>query len=725
LLDSARTAPQPTSDPASERKEQQLRSLEESIQKSRALLIGKGHVPYLKGKLQSLAPGAEAPKVFGVKLELSEALLRDGDLSGALALLEDCRRLVEENDGSPQARVVAWRSLGIANMRMAERQNCVANHNPESCILPISEAAIHRDRSGGEAAVSCFAHALEIDPDDLTSVWLLNIAHMTLGSYPDRVPAPFLIPSSAFDSEYSLPRFQNISADLGLNAFNLAGGGIMDDFDNDGLLDILVSSMNPSIPLRLFHNNGDGTFPDIAEKVHLSGQLGGLNMIHGDVDNDGRLDILVLRGGWMMRDGELPDSLLVQDGKGIFHDVTVKAGIEVSAPTQSAQFADLDNDGDLDLFVGYETLRDCDGVHYQSRLYRNRGDGTFENLTAKAGVTNNAMCKGVAIGDYDEDRLPDIYVSNFGAPNRLYHNNGDFTFTDVAAKAGVTDPIFGFPTWFFDYNNDGHLDLLATNYGESSSFNGQSERAKQITAFYRDHVVPANTVKLYEGDGKGGFHDVTVERRLNRVFFPMGSNFGDFDNDGYQDLYFGTGDPFFSSLWPNVAFRNDAGRRFQDVTKAAGLGHLQKGHGVAFGDLDNDGDQDMFVQMGGAYYDDAFWDCLFENPGNSNHWINARLRGVKSNRFGVGARIHVRIAESGGERDIYAFVGTGGSFGGNSLQQEIGLGQATRIISLDVYWPTSNSTQTFKELALDRSIEIEEGASGVREVALKRVKLSR
>jgi hypothetical protein len=131
---------------------------------------------------------------------------------------------------------------------------------------------------------------------------------MTLGSYPDRVPAPFLIPSSAFDSEYSLPRFHNISADLGLNAFNLAGGGIMDDFDNDGLLDILVSSMNPSIPLRLFHNNGDGTFPDIAERVHLSGQLGGLNMIHGDVDNDGRLDILVLRGGWMMRDGELPDS---------------------------------------------------------------------------------------------------------------------------------------------------------------------------------------------------------------------------------------------------------------------------------------------------------------------------------------------------------------------------------------------------------------------------------
>jgi hypothetical protein len=723
--DPAPAVPPAPSDPASARKEQLLRELDQSIRKSRANLLGQGDAPYLKKKLESLPASTEPQKVFSLKRDLSEALLREGDTSAAIAQLEDCQRLLEQNNGSPEVKGLVWRSLGIANMRLAERQNCIAHHNPESCIFPLTAAAIHTERSGGEAAVSCFRHALELVPGDSISLWLLNLAHMTLGSYPDQVPAPYLIPPSAFASEYELPRFHDIGAKLGVNALNLAGGGIMDDFDNDGLLDILVSSMNPSIPLRLFRNNGDGTFTDIAEKVHLNGQLGGLNLIHGDIDNDGRLDILVLRGGWMLSEGEFPNSLLKQDQDGIFHDITAKAGIEVSAPTQTAQFADFDNDGDLDLFIGYESLRDGNGIHYQSRLYRNRGDGTFENLTSKAGVTNNAMCKGVAVGDYDEDRLPDIYISNFGAPNRLYHNNGDFTFTDVAEKVGVSEPMYGFPTWFFDYNNDGHLDLLATNYGESASFNGQSQRGQQVTAFYRDHTVPTDTVRLYEGDGHGGFRDVTAERGLKRVFFPMGSNFGDFDNDGYQDLYFGTGDPFFSSLWPNVAFRNDGGRRFQDVTKAAGLGHLQKGHGVAFGDLDNDGDQDMFVQMGGAYYDDAYWDCLFENPGNSNHWITVRLHGVKSNRFGVGARIRVRIAEASGQRDIYAFVGTGGSFGGNSLQQEMGLGQAKSIVSLEVYWPTSNLTQTFKDVALDQCIEIEEGAPSVRRVELKRVSLSR
>jgi hypothetical protein len=388
---------------------------------------------------------------------------------------------------------------------------------------------------------------------------------------------------------------------------------------------------------------------------------------------------------------------------GSFRDVTEEAGIAVSGPSQTAAFADIDNDGDLDLFIGYESIRLPSSVQFPSRLFKNRGDGTFEDITERAGVANNRMCKGCAFGDYDGDRLPDLYVSNQGALNRLYHNNGDGTFTDVAVKLGVQDPVFSFATWFFDYNNDGWLDILATCYG-------QVDRTGEVAAYYKNHTTGFDSLRLYENDGRGGFRDVTRERHLDRPFFPMGCNFGDLDNDGYPDMYFATGDPDLTSLWPNVMLRNDRGRAFQDVTKSGGFGHLQKGHGVSFGDLDNDGDQDVFAQMGGAFKDDGFWDVLFENPGHGNHWLTVRLTGVKSNKFAVGARVRVNFSEAAGSRDVYGFVGSNSSFGGNSLQQELGLGQAQRINFVEVFWPTTGLTQRFEKVPLDRFIHIREDA---------------
>src|SRR5262249_15532328 len=158
------------------------------------------------------------------------------------------------------------------------------------------------------------------------------------------------------------------------------------------------------------------------------------------------------------------------------------------------------------------------------------------------------------------------------------------------------------------------------------------ERCAQVGAYYRNHANGIDHTRLYEGDGKGHFRDVSIERGVDRTFFAMGCNFGDLDNDGYPDMYFGTGDPDFTSLWPNVMLRNDRGRRFQDVTTSGGFGHLQKGHGITFADIDNDGDQDVFLQCGGAIKDDKFWDALYENPGHGNHWLTVKLIGVKTNR---------------------------------------------------------------------------------------------
>ncbi len=189
----------------------------------------------------------------------------------------------------------------------------------------------------------------------------------------------------------------------------------------------------------------------------------------------------------------------------------------------------------------------------------------------------------------------------------------------------------------------------------------------------------------------------------------MGSNYGDLDSDGWLDIYLGTGNPELSTLLPNRAFRNVDGRFFQDVTTSAGFGHLQKGHGVSFGDLDNDGDQDIYHVVGGAYEGDRFRNALFQNPGHGNHWIALKLEGVKSNRPGIGARIKVVVRTQAGERSIHRTVRSGGSFGASPLRQEIGLGAASRIERIEIQWPSGGAPQVVAPVEMDRYYTVREG----------------
>ena len=217
-------------------------------------------------------------------------------------------------------------------------------------------------------------------------------------------------------------------------------------------------------------------------------------------------------------------------------------------------------------------------------------------------------------------------------------------------------------------------------------------------------------------DGAGGFADVTRETGLYRVHQTMAANFGDLDNDGFLDFYLGTGFPTYDALAPNIAYRNSDGQSFTDVTFSAGLGHLHKGHGIAFGDLDRDGDQDIFAQIGGFSPGDGSQNALYENPGNGNHWISARLIGTESNRAAIGARISLELAvKDGSRRAVYSYVNSGASFGASSLEQEIGLGQAERIISMEIFWPTTGARQVFEDVPIDTRIEVREG-DGVYEV---------
>jgi hypothetical protein len=434
---------------------------------------------------------------------------------------------------------------------------------------------------------------------------------------------------------------------------------------------------------------------------------GGLNAVHADDDNDGDLDILVLRGAWQRAHGRHPRSLLRNNGDRTFTDVTFDVGLgDVHYPTQTAAWDDYDLDGDLDVYVGNE--RDAN-VDAPGQLFRNDG-GTYVDVAGPAGVTNGGFAKGVAWGDHDGDRYPDLYVSNLGGRNRLYRNHGDGTFTDVARDAGVERPISSFATWFWDYDNDGRLDLYVGAYGGTNV----PPDVADVAASYLGLPTRAERGIVYRGLAGGRFE----AHELSRVTLPMGANFGDLDNDGWLDLYLGTGYPYYEGLVPNVMLRNRAGQGFADVTTAGGFGHLQKGHGIAFADLDHDGDQDVYASMGGNYPGDGFANALWENPGGGGHWLEVRLVGTRSNRFGVGARIRIVIHEDGVAREIHRVVSTGGSFGGNPLRQAIGLGRAERIDRLEVYWPASDTRQTFGDLPVDRSIEVTEGADAPRPVTL-------
>ena len=692
-----------------------LDSLAEASDPVHNFYLSERRVTYLESLLAEARNRADT---LALRLDLGSELLFAGQTRRAIEELEYVReQLADRSDPRGRRRFLdACDWLAIAHLRLGEQENCLRDHSVESCIFPIQGGGVHKLQQGARAAVAEYTALLQERRHDLSSRWLLNIAYMTLGEYPEQVPAQWLISPHHFESDYDITRFHDVAPNLGLDAVGLSGGSIMEDFDNDGYLDIMASSWGLRHQLRYFRNNGDGTFSDRTEAAGLLGQIGGLDLFHADYDNDGYRDVLVPRGAWMRQHGQHPNSLLRNNGDGTFVDVTEVAGLLYFHPTHVVAWGDYDNDGWLDLFVGNESVTKDD---HPCQLFHNNGDGTFTDVAADVGVDHDCYVKGVVWGDYDNDGLQDLYISCWGRYNSLYHNDGEtetgWRFTDVRAVAGVGKPFDSFPTWFWDYDNDGWLDLFAGSYDHEST--------AEIAAVIMDLPSRGEKSKLYRNKGDGTFADVTGEVGLTQVILAMGANFGDLDNDGFLDFYIGTGEPDFRSLMPNLMYRNAGGELFQDVTASGGFGHLQKGHGIAFGDLDNDGDQDIYQVMGGAYTGDVYHNVLFVNPGHGNHWITLQLEGVESNRDAIGARIRIRVRIRGGGRDIYTTVSTGGSFGSSSLQQEIGLGQAEAIEFAEITWPASGDVQLFRNIAMDRVYRIREGSDEPVPVHLKQFDL--
>ncbi len=663
-----------------------------------------------------------------MRAQLGQEFIRLGRLEEAVEALLKARTLLEGATTPEERELRRWvvSNLAISHLIQGEAANCVDDHNAASCILPLSPEAVHRDPLPARRAGDLYASLVNEYPSDHAARWLLNVSRAIAGQFPEGVPASARLREDMILNQTERD-WVNIAPLLGVDAFDLAGGAAIDDFDGDGLLDIVSSTLDPCAAMKAYRNNGDGTFLDVSSDWGLDSQYGGLNLVQADYDGDGHIDLLVLRGAWWGEGGRIRNSLLrneLRTDAGRFVDVTSAAGVAHPAyPTQTAAWADFDLDGDLDLYVGNEspsgsadptTLIGRVGKPYPSQLFRNNGDGTFTDVARAVGVQNQRFAKGVAWGDYDDDGDPDLYVSNFGA-NRLYRNDRERGFVDVAVELGVTEPEGSFPTWFFDYDNDGDLDLFAADYGTPFD---------QVAASYFDIVVPTGHPLLYRNDG-GRFTEVARSTGLTRPLLPMGANFGDLDNDGWLDFYLGTGLPNFGAILPNALYRNLEGRAFEEVTFEFGFGHLQKGHGVAFADIDNDGDQDVFEQMGGAYPYDAYANVLYENPGTESRWLVLRFHGDGANRFAIGARVTVHLSSPAGARSVHRIVGTGGSFGGSSLQLEVGLGDAISIDSVEVRWPGTTAAQTFPGVQPDRFYLARQGAAVLEPLEIPKLSLGR
>jgi len=554
------------------------------------------------------------------------------------------------------------------------------------------------------------------------------------------ISSPFLAqqnlkPTASTASSASTIHFRDVSRESGLTTLphsttdrhyiveTMGGGGIaLFDCDNDGKLDIAVvndTTINRYLAggdpmITLYHQDGTGSalhFTDITQAAGLTTRGYGMAIAVGDYDNDGLPDLYVTGYG---------HNVLYHNLGGCrFEDVTERAGVAVGGFSTGAAWADYDRDGRLDLFVARYVRADLhhlpppdpSAVGYRSVifqlpaempgdtdvLFRNRGDGTFEDVSRKAGISNPAGLHGMGVvwGDYDSDSWPDLFVTNDGGTNYLYHNlrNGRFEDQGIATGTalGPNGEIFGNMAGDFgDFNRDGRLDLVTTRY------------SRQPLSLYRnDQFV---------------FTDVATEVGLAKDTVPpvkWGTGFGDFDNDGWPDLLIANGN--FSSRMddlknevkfrePLQLFRNLEGRSFENVADPAGLnlGPLQSRRGTAFGDINNDGNLDFVVfNVNGP-------PSLFINDShNANHRVLFRLVGSRSNRLGVGARVAVK---AGGVKQIDE-VRAGGSYNStNDTRLHFGLGKETVISEIEVRWP-SGLVQNFQRIPADALYQIDEGQS--------------
>lgn len=534
----------------------------------------------------------------------------------------------------------------------------------------------------------------------LEHTWILRIARERLGASTEELDSIFRLRPDLNEAETEL-WFEDIAPQLGIDRLDGYGPNAWGDYDRDGDFDLFVSGGDSFS--SLFKNAGDH-FEDVTQVVGLGSTNSGFSSTFVDIDNDGWLDLYIGRNGW---NGPAPNALFRNLGGESFENATESSGGHDLGDSFVHAWSDVDRDGDLDLYI-------CNGITLTgatNRLLRNNGDGTFTDITIEAGLNepSGTQTIGAAFGDYDKDGWPDLFVSGCYTYNRLYHNLGNGVFEEVATVAGVDGVSHfsaGYVCFFADFNNDTWPDILRTSLAPwrdvlsslSSEYDGLTPAQKRRLA---DH-----SPRLYLNNQDGTFVDTTIEAGLGHPSGTMGANVSDIDNDGWLDIYFGTGSPLLSRLEPDRFYRANGDGTFSDVTFVTGLGNLGKGHGVTTCDFDGDGDLEIYAAEGGMVHGDLWNNAFYVNQhANQNHWFHVDLEGVDSNRDGLDSQLTVTT----GSRTFYREAHNGEGFGStNSPTIEFGLGDEDRVDCLEIRWP-SGTVQLFENLEVDQRIFVREG----------------
>jgi len=438
----------------------------------------------------------------------------------------------------------------------------------------------------------------------------------------------------------SLPTFTNVTAQAGFLEIGYALGVSCGDFDNDGDVDIFLGDSG-DFPNLLYRNNGDFTFTDVAFQVGVDYIENTFSGVFGDYDNDGDLDLYLANPSFR------PNFLYRNDGTGGFVDVAKQSGVSNADESAGAVWGDIDNDGNLDLYVLNNTEPNV--------LFHNNGNGTFTDVTQTSGVGNPNGSQSAAFFDYDNDGDLDIYLANIDALCVLYRNNGEGTFTDVTAFSGTenltlahdADRNAAAGVAIGDYDNDMDEDIYVANHG--------------INALFRNN-------------GDGTFTDVAAQAGVYCPLRTMGATFLDYDKDGYLDIYVA------NKKVINILYHNNGDGTFTDVTKYSQVGDRGYGFGVAFADFDNDGDLDIFL----ANQSPEKPNVMYRNNGNGNNWLRIKLIGVQSNRLGIGAKVIV-FTET---HQMFRAVNSGTGFCQQSAEVDFGLGANMKAERVEVYWPS-------------------------------------
>ncbi|HXI03832.1 MAG TPA: FG-GAP-like repeat-containing protein, partial [Candidatus Saccharimonadales bacterium] len=595
-------------------------------------------------------------------------------------------------------------ALRMADYEQAETYLGIILHRPETPRADIiraigKEGFIRYKQKHPAEAIPLLKRVVDALPQGDQSAlpyrWLLRLAYEDAGTPPAQRAEEFEFRHgiSTKPDAYGIT-FKEVAHERGVDTLGGLGPSAWGDYDGDGDFDLYVSGCDS---YGILYRNDGGKFTDVSREAGLFHAQSGFSATFADYDNDGFPDLYVGRDGW---NGAAANSLYHNNGDGTFTDVTREAGLGDAGSTFVHAWADVDRDGDIDLFLA----NGITGGGDTNALYLNNGDGTFTNASAAAGFheTPGTRTIGVAFGDYDGDGWPDLFASGYYTVNRLYHNLGNGTFREVATQAGVDGAnqlSTGYVTLFIDYDNDLRPDILRTSLGDWLSTLASLSGDLDLTPpSYRRQIANHLAPKLYHNLGGGRFKEVAGPEGLEVPIGIMSANSGDLNNDGWIDLYFGTGDPEVDRLEPDRFFLGGP-KGFTDATFASGLGDIGKGHGVTMVDLDGDGDLDIYVPEGGFVHGDPWPNVLYINEQKTgNHWLQIDLIGVASNRDALDTRV---VALAGGREQLRE-VHDGEGFGStNSPTVEFGLGRSAKVERLSVRWP-SGTRQEFREVAADR-----------------------